>query len=407
MKYVNLNNTSVSTFVNKKGISELSGSSKYLVFDNEIFYKNTTPKNKIENTTALQDFLEFNVQNNTENEQIYSVIKTYLRLWFKRLQKIKLSSQENEDLIKYSEILLFLLKNGPEALLKRKLTENNLAQHKSRYQNIVRSKKTNYRLNKSKVRGKMYALFNLKCSEKFIAFYSISFPEGSPDDQLFKCFNYFLTALRKRFNLTNYIWISERQKNGTLHFHMLTNNYMPILSVNRTMAIIIDNQVKNLNMEWKNSSLEKYNGVDCDAIYNSKRHRKSGKKVNPTQIREWVSKYVTKYVTKNNEVFTHLCWHCSHSVSVLFTAQNFEFDKAHEIITQLPFPEYIYNMSLVDKNEFYIKIISEFCQSLIFKFVPPPKLFDNIILANNLIFSEFEPQPQKRTLKIKLNTKIL
>jgi len=78
----------------------------------------------------------------------------------------------------------------------------------------------------------MFALMNLKCSRRFIAFYSVSFPEGTTDDQAFECWNLWLTRLRKTYNLLNYIWVTERQKNGTIHYHMLTNNYMPILQIN-------------------------------------------------------------------------------------------------------------------------------------------------------------------------------
>lgn len=87
---------------------------------------------------------------------------------------------------------------------------------------------------------------------------------------------------------------------------MLTNNYMPILQINRAMGIIINNKVLSGAMSWGNSSLDRFNGVDVDSIYNSKRHKKTGKNMNPTEIRNWLSKYITKYVTKNSEKFTHL-----------------------------------------------------------------------------------------------------
>lgn len=39
--------------------------------------------------------------------------------------------------------------------------------------------------------------------------------------------NQFLTELRQRYNMKHYVWRAERQKNGNLHFHLLTNVFIP------------------------------------------------------------------------------------------------------------------------------------------------------------------------------------
>lgn len=393
MYYISLTNTSLSYFVAKGQLSELSGSSKYHIFDNELVLKEKRVINKIENESCLTEYLQNQVTDNMTadlKERISmllekQIIKCYNFNFPTAVELNRLS--ELEDIYnKMNEL-------GSSFVCKSKIIEDRIAQNKSRYQ--VASKKRNNlnKLNKSKVKSKMYALFNLRQSKKFIAFYSVSFPFNSTDSQCFECWNAWLTYLRKHAGLSHYIWISERQKNGTLHYHMLTNNYMPILQVNRAMAIIIDNKVKSGEMNWINSSIDKYNGVDVDAIFNSKRHKKTGSFVNPSQVRDWVSKYVTKYVTKNNELFEHLCWHCSRSISILFTATIELFKDRGEILRRLPM--------LPGK---FKKYISDFNTTFIFMFVPDPSLFEKIIAYNNYITNDFDNYNYNKLNQVKFNT---
>lgn len=37
----------------------------------------------------------------------------------------------------------------------------------------------------------------------------------------------FLQSLRQKFNVTNYIWRAERQSNGSLHYHIVTDKFVP------------------------------------------------------------------------------------------------------------------------------------------------------------------------------------
>lgn len=172
---------------------------------------------------------------------------------------------------------------------------------------IKREKKTEYILNKKKVREKCAAFFGLRQSRKFLAFYSISFPQNFPDDAAFKCFNTVLTRLRKDCGLKSYLWVTERQKNGTIHFHMLTNNYMYVRKFNRYMAVAIETQIKKQGIEV-NYCMEKYNGVDVRHVNNN---------------RKALNMYLTKYVSKNSVVFFRLPYHSSRDISELFTCETF------------------------------------------------------------------------------------
>jgi hypothetical protein len=174
-------------------------------------------------------------------------------------------------------------------------------------ENEKKERRKVYQVKKKEVRGKANAIFYTRAAKKCLNFVTISFPMNMNDDSIFKVFNVWLTRLRKVYRLDLYLWVSERQKNGTLHYHILIPQWLPIRMVNAYMAIAIDNELRKCPQDGVNYEKLKYNGVDL------KRCEGNLKKL---------SYYLTKYVSKNNETFNRLAWHCSRSVSNLFTNYN-------------------------------------------------------------------------------------
>lgn len=217
-----------------------------------------------------------------------------------------------------------------------------------------------YKLNKSKVRKRCHALSRLEKSKKFLAFYTITFPEGLPDADCYKLFNLWLTRCRRTGGLTTYLWVAERQKNSTIHFHMLTNDFMPITKVNGYMAKTLSNVKKKGHENLVNLETEKYNGIDV---------KKVGKK------RKTLIGYLTKYITKNNIEFYRLPWHCSRNVSKLFTSQHVEDEDSEKLLERLP-----------KDPEKYKVHDSEFCKVSAFKFIPDDKVFRDIDSVNELVY---------------------
>lgn len=165
-------------------------------------------------------------------------------------------------------------------------------------------------INKTKVKKKIIAFCRLEKSKRFMAFYTISFPAGMSDDSCFATLNIILTRMRKLYGQFDYIWTAERQKNNTIHYHLITNKFFNIRIINHFAACSIQKQIYNDKAYHINYSKENYNGVDVQRIYNSRK----------------VGHYISKYVTKNDISCSHCVWNCSRSVSALFTSYRTNVD---------------------------------------------------------------------------------
>jgi hypothetical protein len=222
--------------------------------------------------------------------------------------------------------------------------------------------KKSYKLNKSKVRKKCFAFSRLDKSKKFLAFYSISFPKGLPDENAYKIFNTWLTRCRKNSSLKSYLWVAERQKNQTVHFHLLTNDFMRINQVNSFMGKCLTTEKKKGLEVLKDIDVEKYNGVDVKKIGKSK---------------NGLISYLTKYITKNDIEFYHLPWHCSRDVSRLFTSINFERPGGDKYFNQLPESPDMYN---IHPTKYY--------KAKGFKFKPNDTIFNDLDGVNESIYAQ-------------------
>jgi hypothetical protein len=190
-----------------------------------------------------------------------------------------------------------------------------------------------YKLNKSKIRQKINAFFNLQATREFCAFYTITFPAGTGDDDAYKLFNLWQTRCRKGNGLKSFIWVAERQKNGTIHYHMLTNTHMPIKQVVEYMRTSLRPYAGKYG--WNPATVDKYNGIDVDNVWYPKRRKDSGSTQRRTRndASRYLGRYITKYVTKSTATFTRLAWHESHDVAALFTAQNFDRGEITDLIS--------------------------------------------------------------------------
>lgn len=240
--------------------------------------------------------------------------------------------------------------------------------------------KTPYSLRKGKIRNKILNFFNLNASKKFCAFYSISFPKGFPDELCYKIFNTWLTRCRKECNLKSYLWVAERQKNNTLHFHLITNNFMRISIVNNFMRECIRTQNFKNDLGISKYIIDNYNGVDVDNIWESKKNRKSKKRLNKVEATRKISMYLTKYVSKNHTKSDRLPWHCSRDISALFISINYTEVNMLEIT------------DLISNNpDSVISYEKDYFTMHYFKFQPLDEWYNDLSAINNQIYNSFHP----------------
>lgn len=74
----------------------------------------------------------------------------------------------------------------------------------------------------SKIHGK-----NFKFKISFITLTLPSAQIHSDNEIKEKCLNQFFVEARKRWHVINYLWRAEKQKNGSIHFHILCDRFIP------------------------------------------------------------------------------------------------------------------------------------------------------------------------------------
>lgn len=194
---------------------------------------------------------------------------------------------------------------------KRKVKQSNPSETKP-----VRQKRSKeYTINRTEVTHRIRQYINSMSSEKLLYFWTITLPQGTDDNTAFTLLNKWLTRLRQEKMIKEYLWITERQANGTIHFHMVINNRMDVRKANKYMRASIMRSIDSSEINWTREQAIKYNGVDIAKDRRNKRVVNFAKQ----KSQKALAAYLTKYITKNDGKFTHLAWHCSRGYSNLIT----------------------------------------------------------------------------------------
>jgi len=212
-----------------------------------------------------------------------------------------------------------------------------------------------YSVNKMEVRSRILGMINTMKGSKELYFWTVTFPGGMSDQLCYQAFNTWLTTLRQKNMLKNYIWIAERQDGkritepgkaatGTIHFHIAIPHKMHVVTANRLMRTTLATFAGKKLIPFSVFQCKRYNGVDI------KKNRNTGRVVN-FAIKKGsraLANYLTKYVTKNNERFNHLAWHNSRGFSALFTGITFTVQE----FIKYGFKELLFKRSVIS-NEFF------------------------------------------------------
>lgn len=225
-----------------------------------------------------------------------------------------------------------------------------------------------YTVNKKQVRQRIYQFVRTQEGRKKMYFWTISFPLGLSDSWAYRIFNIFLTRMRRDLNLKAYLWIAERQGNGTIHYHLAVHQYINVQRANKFMRASLMSIHKSNPDALSNQIVKSYNGVDIA------KNRKTGRVVNfaKKSRSKVLANYISKYVTKSTAEFPHLAWHCSREYSSLAICVRISFDEAisygfYEAVNLLDRYEhdhFIYYRFTGDPPRIFQEILSEFNSSV-------------------------------------------
>lgn len=244
-----------------------------------------------------------------------------------------------------------------------------------KFKNVLESKKVkrkfhNYSISQNAYRnlkGKISWLYYLANNNKIelenkkhiynfkMAFITLTLPTKQRHNTQYitnECLNQFITELRDKYNMRNYVWRLEFQKNGNVHYHIATDAYIPYSSIrkiwNRQMYKI------GYSQEYQ-TKMSKLSLMDYNKLYNNnnkiefkvikERYVKGVKAnwANPPTIdvksvisNKSIANYISKYFAKGdndgvikNELDTEensfglRLWFCSRSLSKLSKVSNF------------------------------------------------------------------------------------
>jgi len=177
----------------------------------------------------------------------------------------------------------------------------------------------NYRVHKTEVRNRVLGMINTMRGKKELYFWTVTFPGNTADAIAYKLFNTWLTTCRQKKWLREYLWIAERQQNGTVHFHLAIPHKMSVQLANNAMRTTLKNAALKKEIPFNVYQCKRYNGIDIAKNRTTRRVTNFAIKKGAKSL----SYYLTKYITKNNTSFNHLAWHNSRGFSALFTGITF------------------------------------------------------------------------------------
>lgn len=202
-----------------------------------------------------------------------------------------------------------------------------------------------YKINKKEVRQRLLGYLRTMKGKKELYFWTVTFFKNMDDSLCYRAFNTWLTSLRQSGRLKNYLWVAERQQNGTIHFHIAIPHKMPVSFANRSMRVTLTSFAKKKWIDVSVFQCKRYNGVDIA------KNRKTGRVTNFANKKgsRSLANYLAKYVSKNNETFSHLAWHNSRGYSAIFTGVSFTIDE----FLRAGFRDLLKKKSIIN-NEFFM-----------------------------------------------------
>lgn len=218
-----------------------------------------------------------------------------------------------------------------------------------------------------------------------VSFITLSLPSKqmhSHGDITKKCLNLFLTNIRMKFHITNYIWKAELQKNGNIHYHLVIDKYIHHQAIRKywNMALAKLGYLTAYAETFKDLSFSEYHYWRCQQ--NSTDIMKNKKAFKYGEITQWLNpnttdvkkprnvknlvSYIAKYLSKGENFkksgiyadslreFTGRLWYCSQSISKL---KNVKLNFNHNTIAMF---------NALKKVKSVVESMHEYCTLLFF-----------------------------------------
>lgn len=233
-------------------------------------------------------------------------------------RKKTIAKEKNKDLEKPAQTL-------EQPFFEAKKYRNNI------FRNVERIRKKKQlegcslsRRTKIKIKEKMLSLY--AAAKHNFTLLTLTFVNHCEDTRAVKLLNKFLTATKKQLGAYNYVWVAERQDNGNIHFHMITDKKFNIDYINSLW--VLQQYNGGIVHDFANEKLKLYTGLNIKQLH---KLGELGYKIiheylNPVDIVkvktiDGVSAYLTNYIIKNETKMSCAVWHCNRNVSRLFTKQ--------------------------------------------------------------------------------------
>lgn len=180
---------------------------------------------------------------------------------------------------------------------------------------VVIRKPKDYTIDAKTVTHRILGFVNSMPGTKRLHLWTITFKPGTSDEAGFHLLRKWLQRMSTDEGLKHYCRITERQKNGTIHFHIAVNQWFDIKRANRYMRAAMMRSVDEGSISMERADIVKYNGVDICKDKKTRRVVNFAKRKSQKSL----SNYLAKYVTKNTEKFSQLAWHNSRSYTNVIT----------------------------------------------------------------------------------------
>ena len=227
-----------------------------------------------------------------------------------------------------------------------------------------------YSLKKSLIKHRINNYMNAAKKGTPLYFITITFPPVVSDNMGYKFLNQWLTRCRQLKLIHNYLWVAERQKIGTIHYHMAVPHYINVHQSNKVMQVILSNSARAQEINYTTHQAKRYNGIDLAKNRTTRQVINFSTKHNKKSL----TNYLTKYITKNETKFNRLVWHNSRDFGIVIikvTATRKEIE-ALDLYTYLNF-----NNPFISEHSIFYRWQTN----------PPPPLTEYLRNLNSILLS--------------------